>query len=237
MLLLLFSLQTMDWSWLQLCNPFQRVGEKERSRAHRITIITSVLLVEVTFYITLCAYLLTKLMDNVVCMNNGDVYADTTGGRSTCISECPSLPPSGKCFDSSDNQNNSIIALASICALLFFVCIMKMVWIQKHDTDYEFPQWFIYGDIIFTACMTAALAICLGITVSALQGASGDSDLQRISRLLIAALSVGFLVPLILIIRLMDMTNVGLRDAFYFWKCCQKKESPSTTRIQAPSRT
>lgn len=213
---------------LQLLNPFQRVEPKDQFRAHRISTITSILLVEVTFYMVLCAYLLTKVMDNVVCMNNGNVYADTTGGRSTCISECPNFVAGDTCFDSSDWQNNSIVALASICALVFCVCVAKMWWIQKHDTDYEFPQYVIWADLIFTSCMTAAIGVCLAITVSALQGANGDSDLKRITTLLIVALGVGFLVPIKLVTLLIDMQHMGIRDAFSFWKCCMKSKASST---------
>lgn len=210
-----------SWEWLQFFNPFQRVDPKNQYKAHRISTITSALLVEVTFYIALCVYLFTKLMDNVVCMSNGRAYADTTGGRGTCITECTTLPVGGTCFDATTNQTNSIVAIASVCSFLFVVCVIKMWWIQKHDTDYEFPQYFIWSDLIFTVCVTTVIGVCLAVTISALQGASGDSDLERVTKLLIAALAIGLWIPIKLLTTLFNMTNVGIRDAFYC--CCQPR--------------
>jgi hypothetical protein len=209
--------QKKAMEWIQLFNPFERVKPENQYKAHRISTVTSVLLVEVVFYITLCAYLLTKLMDNVVCMNTGNAYADTTGGRATCIAECPNFVAGDTCFDLSTNQANSITAIATICSVVFFVCVLKMWWIQKHDTDYEFPQWFVWGDLIFTISVTAAIGVCLAVTIAALKDAGGDSDLKRVTTLLTVALAVGLLIPVKLFTTLINMTNVGFKEAF---ACC-----------------
>ena len=211
---------------VQLLNPFQRVKPENQHKAHRIATATCVLLVEVTLYITLCAYLLTKLMDNVVCMDTGNAYADTTGGRATCISECPNLAVGQGCFEIDAWEANSITALATICSALFLVSLPTIWWISKHDTDYEFPQWFVWLGAIFIMCMTGAIGLCLTFTIISIKDAGGDSDLKRVSTLLTIALAFGLLIPVKLFATLINMTNTSVKEAFS--SCCSGSNYSAT---------